>query len=178
MIDDILNEIDALKMRLDALRNSEYNIRNQIERLEYVENQLQGIGSPSMSDMPKAHGKDSARVEYLIEKKDGIVASIATARAEREKEAAWLTELLDKLQAYNGDCHILLTAEEAYVMRLWYIDRLPAWADVAFTVFGDKPDYCGRDESYEKRARRMRKRAVEKIARHLVDEKPKSKNIA
>ena len=54
-------DVDAIKNRLNAYRDKEREIDVKVERLDTLVSKMKSIGSPEMSDMPKAPGMSSEK---------------------------------------------------------------------------------------------------------------------
>lgn len=143
------HETDAVKKRLEAYRDKERDIENQLERLEGFEMRLKSIGSPTLSDMPKIQSVSHDRIADIIAQKMELEEEIQGDIDFQRKERKEINLVLKKLP----------TSDEKAVIRMRYFDRL-SWYDVTDMLFGGKADYLGKEDTYLRRTHNIHRSAL------------------
>ena len=146
-------DIIALKRRLRKLREDGFELETQLARLEWAENNMIGVGSPLLSDMPKNPSPSNDRLSNALNKKLEIEAEIARTGegflVEREK----LGKAVDKLDH----------SDYRTVMRMRYFDRAD-WSDVVEILYSKRNDYEENIDNYYKRVFRIHGDALAEMA--------------
>lgn len=155
-MDDKQYDVSAVKKRLNRYREKERDIDTQIERLERLESRLTGIGSPVISDMPKAHGAADDRLVNLIAEKDELESKIRLDIKAQNRSWHEIEDFLD----------MLTKSDEKAVIRVRYHDR-ESWSSVAKMLFGKRADYLEKEGSYLRRVHKLHGSALVNLARAI-----------
>lgn len=146
-------DVDAVKNRLNAYRDKEREIDVKVERLETLISKMKSIESQRMSDMPKAAGAGSDRMARDLEHKEDLENAINEAIMSQKVEKAAIKEELEQLKL----------SDEREVIQIRYFD-CNGWSDVARIMFGMKPDYERKQDSYLRRVFKIHGSALLHIA--------------
>lgn len=157
-IDDKM--LDEIKGRLEAYRDKNRDIDNQIERLERMEARMYGLGSPVMSDMPKGSNGSTDRMADMIAMRDCLKEEIEISVNEQSEERAYFEKVVKTFR--NSD--------EKAVIRMRYFDGVQ-WEEVVDMLFGGKKDYLGKEDTYKRRTFKIRKRALYHMAEYMLTHK-------
>lgn len=157
-IDDKM--LDEIVERLEAYRQKNIDIDNQIERLERMEARMYGLGSPTMSDMPKASSRTTDRMADMIASRDCLKEEIKILVSEQSAERAYFEKIMKTFR--NSD--------EKAVIRMRYFDGVQ-WEEVIDMMFGGKKDYLGKEDTYKRRIFKIRKRALYHMAEYMIAHK-------
>ena len=150
-------EIVALKKRLKRLREMGFELENQMARLEWAENNLIGLGSPLLTDMPKNPSPSNDRLSNALNKKMEIETEINIVSHDFLLEREILGAVADKLQH----------ADERLVIRMRYFDRAD-WSDVVKVIFSRRKDYEENIDNYYKRVFRLHGEALAEMSKSLI----------
>lgn len=150
--------VDAVIAWLDRYRDTEEEIDGQIERLERLESRMQGISAQVLTGMPRSSSASTDRMADMLSQKEELEKSINEAVKQQSMERVRIESVLKK------SCK----PEEKSVIRMRYIDR-SEWDDVLDMLYGGKPDFLEKEDSYERRMYRKRESALWKMARYLED---------
>lgn len=146
-------DTDAVKFRLIEYREREKDIDNQTERLDRLEMKILNVGSPVLSDMPKALTSPQDRTAALIADKIDLENDIREAIAEQRREKEALEIILRKLRH----------SEERAVIRMRYFDGA-SWNEVSDMLFGGKADFLGKEDTYLRRTHKIHGSALLNMA--------------
>lgn len=146
-------DVDAVKNRLNAYRDKEREIDVKVERLETLVSKIKSIGSPGMSDMPKAPGVSSDKIARDLERKEELQASISSAVADQRTERKAIEAVLEKLKV----------SDEREVVCIRYFEG-SSWSEVAKIMFGMKADYERKQDTYLRRTFKVHGSALLHIA--------------
>ena len=134
---------EPVKQRLQRYTELLEEIDNQSERLMRLEASMTAPRSPNMDGMPRAgHGTD--QIGAAIARKEAVEVSLKETVAEADREYWQLERAVKQLRK----------AQERMVLRLRYFDRC-TWTDITDVLFGRRPDYDDKLESYTRRAQRI-----------------------
>ncbi len=111
--------VDAMRERLRDYRSLNKEIDNEIERLERMEMRITGVGSPVLSDMPKAPSTVYDRMADNVARKIDLEAEIKELIEQRDSERKAIAALTRKLKQVN----------ERAVIRMRYLDN-EDWEDI------------------------------------------------
>ena len=142
-----------MRERLYEYRSMNEEIDSQIERLERLEAKLIGVGSPVLSDMPKASNTVYDRLTDNIAKKDELERDIKELIAERDSERRELESIIRRLRKSG----------EKAVIRMRYIDA-EDWNDILDMLFGSKDDFEEKYDNYKQRMFRLHSAAISNMA--------------
>ena len=152
-------DVHEIKMRLVAYKEKEKDIDHQLERLDRLETRLMSIGSPTLSDMPKAPSASHDREADLIAQKIDLENEIKQYVQEQKKEREEINRILGKI----------LSSDEKAVIRMRYIDML-SWNDVVDSMFGGKEDFLGKEDTYLRRTHKIHGAALVSMAKVIYEE--------
>lgn len=153
-------DTDAVKDWLKTYPEKLSDIRNMQAQLERLEDKLSSIGSPTLSDMPKAPSRAMDKEAELIAQKIDLEREI-----EQEKKNVHTLRL--EIERVMG---CLKKANEKAVIRARYLCE-ETWNDVTFILFGAKMDYLDKEESYLRRTHMIHGSALLNMARYIEDGK-------
>lgn len=153
-------DVPALKKRLIGYTDLEREIDNQIERLENIESKMYSIGSPELSDMPKASTVVGDRIGNMVAKKSELEETVRELVKRQSEERAWIQETLRHIKK----------ADERAVIQMRYIDS-ESWQRVSYMLFGCNEDYPQREESYLRRTTKLHGRALVNMVNYLNSKK-------
>lgn len=145
----------TIKKRLMEYRDKERYIDAQIERLENLQSKMYAIGTPVMSDMPKAPSAIQDRIGVMVAQKEEIECELHDLIDYQKQEKVWIDEVLE-----------MLGMEEKTVMQIRYID-CESWNKVTKIMFGSKDDFQDKAESYLRQCTRLHKRAIQEIVTYM-----------
>lgn len=151
---------EAVKDWLKTYPEKLSDIRNMQAQLERLEDKLSSIGSPTLSDMPKAPSRAMDKEAELIAQKIDLEREI-----EQEKKNVHTLRL--EIERVMG---CLKKANEKAVIRAKYLCE-EKWEDVSFILFGAKEDFLDKEESYQRRTYKIHGTALLNMARYIEDGK-------
>lgn len=155
-MEDKRYDVDAVKHRLIAYREREKDIDNQIERHELLSQKMISIGSPTLSDMPKAASPSHDKIANMVAMKMELEDSI---REDVQKQSQERKEIEDILK------HLKKSDEKA-VIRMRYLDGV-SWNDVVDMIFGGKEDFLGKEDTYLRRVHKIHGSALLNMAIYI-----------
>lgn len=129
---------ERAKKRLTAFKDLRQSIDYKTERLAMMEEKLGSIGSPQISDMPKApsYGGNDRMIDAIARKMDleqEIQQDIAKERAEYEA-IMLITAAMTK-------------PDERTVIQLRYLDGAK-WKEIADVLYSQRDDYEMKQDDY------------------------------
>lgn len=143
----------GIKERLAAYTAMLRRIDNQIERVERMEATMTSPKAQRLDGMPHAGGVAGDRMADMVARKEELEAKVREAIAEERAEHALLDAMAEALPK----------PDETAVIQLRYFDRM-SWPDVTDALFGDRPDYLDKYESYMRRTLRIHGAALVGLA--------------
>ena len=143
---------------LDEYVSAEKDIDREIERLEYLTAKMTSISAQVMTGMPRATNASTDRMADKLGQKEELEASIRAAVSEQAKKRKQIEAVIRKLK----------NTEERAVIRLRYLDRTD-WGDVLEVMFGMKPDFNDRYDTYKRRMYRVRGTALVNMGKILKE---------
>lgn len=146
-------DVESVKNRLVEYRERERDIDNQIERVERLEMKMTSIGSPVISDMPKAASPSHDKIGSMIAQKEELEICIREDIQKQEKERAEIEIILKQLKH----------SDERAVIRMRYFDGA-SWNDVVDMLFGGKTDFLGKEDTYLRRTHKIHGSALLNMA--------------
>lgn len=165
---------NAVKEWLNEFREREKDIRSQLNRLDVMETRLSSIGSPVLSDMPKAASPVPDRIADMIADKVDLECEINEQKEEQKAVKKIIVRVVKMLKK----------SEERSVIRARYLDccyyhedKLSDWNDVNDTLFGDCEDYLAKEESYLRRVHKIHGSALVNMARYIEEKGIEIKTI-
>lgn len=151
--------IEDVRNRLNAYRDKNQDIDNQIERLERLEARIYGLGSQIVSDMPRSGSRSTDRMADMQSQKEELEAEIKEAVEEQAQERGFFENAMKSIRK----------ADEKGVIRMRYFDGYE-WEEVCLMIFGRKADYEGKEDTYLRRTFQLRKNAIKHIAEFMLGE--------
>ena len=158
--DDDRYDVQAVKDRLTAYRESDRDIENQTELLEKLIARLEGVGAQEITDMPKAPSQSYDRMSDLVSQKIELEEMIGEDIAALREERKYFEKILRKLKK----------ADERAVIRFRYFMRMN-WSDVTEALFGAKTDFLDKEDSYNRRVTQLHCQALLHIAMCIEEQK-------
>ena len=152
-------DVAGVKARLSRYMDTERDIDSEIERLERLQSKLYGTSSKKLSDMPRAPSPVQDRMAQLLARKDELEREIRDMIAAQDAERAWINHMVVGLRR----------SEQRSVIRMRYLDG-ERWTDVCALMFGDKEDYCDREDSYLRRVMTLHGQALLNMAKMVSEE--------
>ena len=150
--------VDAVREWLDQYLDTEKEIDGQIERLERLESRMQGISAQVLTGMPRSPSASTDRMADMLSQKEELEQEIKDAVSQQGLVRTKIETILKR------SCK----SEEKSVIRMRYIDR-SEWKEVLDMMYGGKPDFLDREDSYERRMYRKHDSAILNMARYLED---------
>lgn len=144
----------GIKERLAAYTAMLRRIDNQIERVERMEATMTSPKAQRLDGMPHTGGVAGDRMADMVVRKEELEAKVREAIAEERAEHALLDVMAEALPK----------PDETAVIQLRYFDRM-SWPDVTDALFGDRPDYLDKYESYMRRTLRIHGAALVGLAK-------------
>lgn len=148
-----LYDVSAVKKRLLDYRDIEREIDNQVERIENLEAKMYSVGSPELSDMPKAPSITQDRIGGMVARKEEMEAKVHRLIDRQTSEREWIQNVLKHVKK----------PDERAVIEMRYID-MESWPQIALMLFGKKPDFDDREESYVRRTTKLHGKALINMA--------------
>lgn len=149
-------DVDAVKHRLIAYREREKDIDNQIERHELLSQKMISIGSPTLSDMPKAVSPSHDKIANMVAMKMELEESIREDVRFQSEERKAIEDILKHLKK----------SDEKAVIRMRYLDGV-SWNDVVDMIFGGKEDFLGKEDTYLRRVHKIHGSALLNMAIYI-----------
>lgn len=138
------HEGDAAREMLDDYVIAEEDIDREIERLEYLTSKMTGISAQVMNGMPRSSSMSTDRMADMLGRKEELEASIREAVERQAQKRKKIESIVRRLK----------NTEERQVIRMRYLDRTE-WDEVLEIMFGSKPDFEDRFETYRRRMYRV-----------------------
>lgn len=138
------HEGDAAREMLDDYVIAEEDIDREIERLEYLTSKMTGISAQVMNGMPRSSSMSTDRMADMLGRKEELEASIREAVERQAQKRKKIESIVRQLK----------NTEERQVIRMRYLDRTE-WDEVLEIMFGSKPDFEDRFETYRRRMYRV-----------------------
>lgn len=143
------------KRVLQSYRDLEREIDNQIERVEVIDQRINSVGSPNMSDMPKNPSPAGDRLALMIAEKLDEEEKLRVMITEAKVRRDLLTEIVSCINGKAGP-------DKKYVVLMKYID-CQGWDKITEALFGAADDFDDRRDAYTRRVFRLHKHALNDI---------------
>lgn len=156
-------QVEQLKRWLESYQERQRDLDATYERLERLESKLTSPRSAALTGLPGAAASDPDRLAHAL-------AELEELRTENRKRAAALRDLRHRIE--GAVCLIDGPGwpNRRAVLRMRYIDG-EQWETIAWLLFGRDPDFQTKQDSYIRRAFKIRKAALRKLAAHpRIDE--------
>lgn len=153
-----LVQIESLKRWLESYQERQQDFEVSCERLERLESKLTSPRSAALSGMPGAAASDPDRLAHAL-------AELEELRTENRKRAAALRDLRHRIE--GAVCLIDGPGwpNRRAVLRMRYLDG-EQWEVIAQLLFRRDPDFQMKQDSYIRRAFKIRKAALRALARN------------
>lgn len=141
-------------------RYREIQIENdyQRERLERMICAAENVGSPKMSDMPRAPSPSMDKMSDYVQRKNELMEQIG--------------EIFEKSKTMRAQIEAILAfivgAEEKMVVRYRYIDAME-WKDIVDVLYCEKEDLLVKWDNYQKAAFTQHRKAVEDMTKVILE---------
>lgn len=147
---------ESVKAWLLELRAAITDAELTEERLAALQSRAESARTASLSGLPHAAGETVDRVGVIVAQIDELT---------KENARLWqkVGELRREREAAIKQIHGHGWPEQRAVLRLRYID-LETWSDTAFFMFGSKPDYIEKEDTYLRRAYKIHGKALYELA--------------
>ena len=153
-----LVQIEHLKRWLESYQERKQDFEATCERLERLEARLTSPRSAALSGMPGAAVSDPDRLTFPV-------AELQELQAETKRQAAALRDLRYRIEAAIKLIDGPGWANQRAVLRMRYLDG-ERWEVIAQLLFWRDPDFLAKQDSYIRRAFKIRKAALRKLAAH------------
>ncbi len=147
--------VDYVKQWLSRYSENEAQLGTTIERLEALRSRLKSPGSPTLSGMPHGGGYEGDQIGRMlgqIERLEEI------AQEQLEKSRLLYAEINNTIDQITGRKWPGLRV----VLKMRYLDGF-SWEEINKILWGKKPDFDDRTESYMRRAFRLYSEALAAI---------------
>lgn len=156
-------QIESLKRWLESYQERKQDFEATCERLERLEARLTAPRSAALSGVPRAAVSDPDRLTFPV-------AELQELQAETKRQAAALRDLRYRIEAAIKLIDGPDWANQRAVLRMRYIDG-ERWEVIAQLLFWRDPDFQMKQDSYVRRAYKIRKAALRTLARNpRIDE--------
>lgn len=144
----------GIKAWLLAYREREAEIEMQMERLERYMTRHETAGAQELTGMPGSHRPPSDIMAEYVARKEELENEIRSAISAQNETGREIESILQNMNS----------ASEKSLIRMRYMDRC-SWSEVSSMLFGSKPDFEDRRDSYLRRVHRIHKSALSHMAR-------------
>lgn len=151
-------DVDAVRERLNQYLSTEQDIDNQIERLERLDSKMKGVSAQVLTGMPRSPSASNDRMAIMLGQKEDLEQSIKEAVSQQSQERNEIEEILTHIDK----------PDERAVIRMRYLDRTE-WKEVLDMMFGGRPDFLEKEETYERRMYRVHSSAILNMARYIEE---------
>ena len=151
-------DTNAVKEWLSTYREKAREIFCQSERLERLEARMTGVGSMTISDMPKAPSIQGDRMADMVALKIELEESIGSGAEEQRIMRERLEYVLGQVRSAN----------ERAVIRMRYIDG-EHWDKISEMLYAGRDDYEDHADSYLRQVYREHGYALYHLARYFAE---------
>lgn len=145
-------ETDAVKEWLLRYSELNRNIDNLIQRSELLRDKAYAPSSTQIDGMPHVKGGNTDKIGTLVAKCDELDAEAREKIAESRSLYKEIDNMIKKIQGKGS-------ADRRAVLQMRYLD-LAGWSDVVFMLFGNKPDFADKEDSYTRRTYKLHGEAL------------------
>lgn len=147
-------QAEAVKDWLQAYRNEEKRIDEDLERLRELRARIMSIGAQEISDMPRAPAKiKDSLAEYIIRAED-LERRLSQRSIMHERDRAAILDLISSLSR----------ADEKQIIEKRYLFG-QEWTMVMYNVYHTCEDFPTKQEAYRRKMYRAHERALEEMGR-------------
>lgn len=156
--------LEVAKKILNSYRMESERVNILRAQLEEVDSLAQSIRSPEITGMPHGNSTTDKTGKYAVRIKS-ILDSLE--EAEDSAERAWneLQKIISQMPENTAD-----DTRRRVVLELRYLDLL-SWTRVTRGLYGQKPDFEARKESYYRQVTRIHGRALKAVCAVLEGRK-------
>lgn len=151
-------DLETVREWLNAYLAAEQEIDSDIERLEHLVAKMTGTGAQVLTGMPRASNASTDRMADNLARKEELEESIRAAVSLQSLKRKEIEAILRHLPK----------PEERAVIRMRYFDRAE-WKEVQEMMFGSKPDFEDRYDTYERRMHKIHRASMANIAKYIVE---------
>ena len=155
--------IEEVKWRLENYRLDEEELNYQQERLERLNAKMLEVGAQVITDMPRKPSMEADRFTDYIVKKDQLEQSISDLLKRHSNERDIVESIVS---------HGIRQPSQRAVIRIRYLDA-GSWGEVVDIMFGSKADFLDKEDTYMRRAFRLRDEAFTNMAEYIAQTKDK-----
>lgn len=156
------NTIDTelVKSWLKRYRDRQVEYELQKERLERLICMAENVGSPKLTDMPRAPSPSMDKMSSYVQMKTELMENIGGILEYSKKTRGQIEAVL----------RFVKRAEERMIIRYRYVDGME-WKDIVDTLFCEKEDLIDKWESYEKLTYGFHGKAISDMAESMESHK-------
>lgn len=151
-------QVEDLRRWLESYRERQQDLAACYERLERLESKLTSPRSAALSGLPGAAAPDPDRLTFPV-------AELQELQEETKKQAAALQDLRHRIEGAVRLIDGPGWPNRRAVLRMRYLDG-EQWEVIAQLLFRRDPDFQTKQDSYVRRAFKIRKAALRKLAAH------------
>ena len=156
-------QIESLKRWLESYQERKQDFEATCERLERGEARLTSPRPAALSGLPGAAASDPDRLTFPV-------AELQELQAETKRQVAALRDHRNRIEGAIRLIDGPGWPNRRAVLRMRYIDG-EQWETIVKMLFGRDPDFQTKQDSYVRRAFKIRKAALRKLAAHpRIDE--------
>lgn len=156
-------QVEQLKRWLESYQERQRDFEATCERLERLESKLTSPRSAALSGLPGAAASDPDRLTFPV-------AELQELQAETKRQVAALRDLRHRIEGAVRLIDGPGWPNRRAVLRMRYLDG-EQWEVIAKLLFWRDPDFQTKQDSYVRRAFKIRKAALRKLAAHpRIDE--------
>lgn len=153
-----LVQIEHLKRWLESYQECKQDLDSSYERLERLESKLTSPRSAALIGTPGAAAPDPDRLAFPI-------AELEELRRDAARQSAELRDLRYRIEAAIKLIDGPGWPNRRAVLRMRYLDG-EQWEVIAQLLFGRDPDFQMKQDSYIRRAFKIRKAALRVLAKN------------
>lgn len=158
-----LVQLENLKRWLESYQERQQDLDSNYERLERLESKLTSPRSAALSGLPGAAASDPDRLTFPV-------AELQELQAETKRQVAALRDHRNRIEGAIRLIDGPGWPNRRAVLRMRYLDG-EQWEVIAQLLFWRDPDFQTKQDSYIRRAFKIRKAALRKLAAHpRIDE--------
>lgn len=156
-------QVEHLKRWLESYMERQRDFEATCERLERLESKLTSPRSAALSGVPGAAATDSDRLAFPL-------AELEELREECNKQVEYMRDLRHRIERAIRLIDGPGWPNQRAVMRMRYLDG-EKWETIARLLFWREADFLERQDSFQRRALKIRKAALKALAQNpRIDE--------
>ena len=154
-------EAFAVKRMLQRFRDTEREIDNQIERLQILQERLESVGSPGISDMPRNPSPVGDRQAELIARYMDEVDALKQLEDRQKDLRRSVEEIVARIEGAAGP-------DKRAIVRFRYLEN-QRWERISEALFGGCEDFDERRDSYMRQVFRLHDSAMIEMGRIISE---------